>query len=61
MNLEPGDILIYDGVNQEHWRNKFEGELCGQVFLHYNDLKDPKANAYDGREFLGLPGVYKKR
>lgn len=61
VNLEPGDILIYDGVNQEHWRDKFEGEFCGQVFLHYNDSKDPNANAYDGREYLGLPGVYKKR
>jgi hypothetical protein len=61
VNLKPGDILIYDGVNQEHWRNKFEGQFCGQVFLHYNDAKDPNANAKDGREFLGLPGVYKKR
>lgn len=61
VNLEPGDILIYDGVNQEHWRNQFQGQFCGQVFLHYNDAKDPSANAYDGREYLGLPGVYKKR
>lgn len=61
VDLNPGDLLIYDGVNQFHWREEFKGQFCGQVFLHYNDAKDSNANAYDGREFLGLPGVYKNR
>ena len=54
--LESGDMLLYDGVNHEHWREAFEGESCGQVFLHY---RDDKENECDGRPFLGLPVTFK--
>ncbi len=59
VKLEPGDMLIYSGCELEHWRDEFEGELCGQVFLHYNDMSNPKwkDNAYDGRPHLGLPSI----
>ena len=59
--LEPGDMLIYKGMDLEHWREAFEGENCGQVFLHYNDASDKNAeeNKYDGRPFLGLPTWFK--
>ena len=59
--LEQGDMLVYKGCDVEHWREKFEGENCGQVFLHYNDASDEKAeqNKYDGRPFLGLPAWFK--
>jgi len=33
--LEEGDGLIYKGIENTHWRNKFEGEKLAQVFLHY--------------------------
>ena len=61
VKLEPGDMLIYSGCELEHWRDEFEGELCGQVFLHYNDMSNPKweDNAYDGRPHLGLPSWFK--
>ena len=36
VNLKPGDMLIYSGCDLEHWRDKFTGNECGQVFLHYN-------------------------
>jgi hypothetical protein len=39
VNLKPGDMLIYSGCELEHWRKPFEGNLCGQVFLHYNHSK----------------------
>ena len=57
VDLEPGDCLMYRGCELEHWREKFYGESCGQVFLHYNDASDPQAkdNHYDGRPILGLP------
>ena len=57
IDLEPGDCLMYKGTDCEHWREKFYGESCGQVFLHYNDASDPKSkdNQYDGRPILGLP------
>ena len=59
--MQPGDMLVYKGCDVEHWREEFTGENCGQVFLHYNDASDPKAeeNKYDTRPFLGLPGWFK--
>ena len=59
--LNQGDMLIYKGCDVEHWREAFEGDNCGQVFLHYNDASDEKAeqNKYDGRPCLGLPAWFK--
>ena len=56
IKLSPGDIMIYEGNKCEHWRNKFKGNKCGQVFLHYNylDGKIGLDNLYDKRPLLGL-------
>ena len=35
VELEPGDALIYKGIEVPHWREAFEGERQVQVFLHY--------------------------
>ena len=63
VNLNPGDMLIYRGCELEHWRETFEGDNCGQVFLHYNDANSSEGqkNIYDGRPFIGLPQKYKKK
>ena len=57
VDLKPGDMLIYSGCELEHWREPFEGKLCGQVFLHYNHANGPfaKTNLYDKRPLLGIP------
>ena len=62
VNLNPGDMLIYRGCELEHWREAFEGDNCGQVFLHYNEANsvEGQKNIYDGRPFIGLPQQYKK-
>ena len=54
-------MLIYKGYDLEHWRNSFEGEVCSQVFLHYNDKNSNWSykNEFDGREFIGLPDSFK--
>ena len=54
-------MLVYKGCEVEHWREAFSGVNCAQVFLHYNDASDPKAeqNKFDGRPFLGLPAGFK--
>ena len=26
---------------EKHWRKKFEGNICAQVFLHYNGINGP--------------------
>jgi hypothetical protein len=58
--LNQGDMLIYKGCELEHWRDKFTGENCAQVFLHYNNIKTKGlTNKYDGRPLLGLPPYIK--
>jgi hypothetical protein len=61
VDLLPGDMLVYKGCELEHWREKFTGENCGQVFLHYNNKNTIGSmdNAYDSRPHLGLPGSFK--
>ena len=59
--MKPGDMLVYDGAKHEHWREAFEGEICGQVFLHYNAITDGEENKYDGRPFLGLPPIFNNK
>lgn len=57
ITLGIGDMLVYSGCDLEHWREKFEGNICGQVFLHYNHVNGPFAdkNVFDERPMLGLP------
>ena len=42
VDLEQGDMLVYSGCELEHWREKFKGKMCGQVFLHYNNKKNSR-------------------
>jgi len=60
--LEPGDLLIYKGCEQEHWREEFKGDEATQVFLHYNDVNGPfgTSNKFDRRPHLGLPFCFAK-
>ena len=60
--LDVGDMLVYSGCELEHWREPFEGETCGQVFLHYNHLYGPFAekNRFDKRPMLGIPKLGNK-
>ena len=62
VDLKVGDMLVYSGCELEHWRNKFKGKECIQVFLHYNNRKTPgaKENMFDRRPHLGLPSWFKK-
>jgi len=57
VDLNPGDMLVYSGCDLEHWREPFQGNICGQVFLHYNHLngKFANENLYDKRPLLGIP------
>ena len=59
VDLEIGDMLVYSGCDLEHWREAFEGEICGQVFLHYNHTNGPFAetNKFDKRPMLGVPSI----
>jgi len=60
IDLNPGDMLVYRGEDLEHWREKFKGKECIQVFLHYNNSETPgaKDNMFDKRPHLGLPSYF---
>jgi len=62
VNLKQGDMLVYSGCELEHWREKFKGKECVQVFLHYNNRKTwgAKDNMFDKRPHLGLPSWFKR-
>ena len=62
IDLKPGDMLVYRGRDLEHWRIKFKGKDCAQVFLHYNNEKTPGSsqNLFDRRLHLGLPSWFQK-
>ena len=62
VDLKPGDMLVYRGCELEHWREKFKGKECVQVFLHYNNRKTwgAKDNIFDKRPHLGLPNWFKR-
>ena len=60
VNLAPGDMLIYSGMDMPHWRDPFDGEWQIQAFLHYvrkNGLYTDRL--YDTRPRLGAPKVIK--
>ena len=56
VDLKVGDMLIYSGCELEHWREPFQGNVCSQVFLHYNHANGPfaKTNLFDKRPLLGV-------
>ena len=57
--LDVGDMLVYSGCELEHWREPLEGDVCAQVFLHYNHVNGPFAekNRFDKRPMLGVPPI----
>lgn len=53
--LQPGDAVLYRGVELEHWRDGYEGVRAAQVFLHYVDQDGPYADEkFDKRDALGV-------
>jgi len=58
--LKHGDMLVYRGIDLEHWREAFEGDNCGQVFLHYNNAANKDAKMFDRKIHLGLPNDFQR-
>ena len=53
--LEPGDALLYRGIDCEHWRERYDGTRLAQVFLHYVNQDGPYAAwKFDKRDSLDL-------
>ena len=53
--LDAGDMVVYHGTELEHWREKFDGNMQYQLFMHYVDAEGEfKDRVFDGRPNLGL-------
>jgi hypothetical protein len=53
IQLGTGDALIYRGIECAHWRDPYQGDRLGQVFLHYVDRNGPYAEwKFDRRSAL---------
>jgi len=49
--MQPGDALLYHGIECDHWRDAFAGQRAAQVFLHYVDRNGLSAEwKFDKRE-----------
>lgn len=49
--LNDGDMLIYKGVKNLHWRMRFENQYQYQAFFHYVDKDGPYADKkYDSKD-----------
>jgi hypothetical protein len=60
--LNPGDGLIYLGIDIVHWREEFSGNYCSQVFLHYVRSRGPNASLYfdkDNKKFCNFKEIKK--
>jgi len=57
VNMKPGDIVVYRGVDLEHSRDEFtppKDDWHVQAFLHYVDVNGPFADyKFDKRESIG--------
>ena len=61
IDLNIGDMVIYEGKEVEHWREPFKEESeCVQAMLHYQRENNPLLNAFDGRGRIALPERYSK-
>jgi len=49
--LFPGQAVLYLGCESDHWRDPFEGQECGQVFLHYVRSRGPHWDCYFDRTY----------
>lgn len=56
VDLEVGDILLYQGPNVVHWRDTFIGDYSYHMFLHYYTDATSAISAY--REFREQPSDY---
>jgi hypothetical protein len=53
--LNPGDMVVYKGMEVEHWRETYTGTEQVQLFLHYVDANGPHAECkYDYRKEIGV-------
>ena len=60
IELDPGDLIIFRGMDVLHWRESLVGNEQTQALMHYVDKNGKFTHlAYDGRPGLAfIPGVH---
>lgn len=54
--INPGEATLYEGCIYPHWREKYKGESCLQVFIHYvRENGKNKKNYLDNLGHLDYP------
>ncbi|WP_347260566.1 hypothetical protein [Rudaea sp.] len=54
LDLAPGDLVVYEGIQLPHWREVFQGEFCIQVIFSYVRANGEFAGLrFDGRDQIG--------
>lgn len=65
VDMKPGDIVVYRGVDLEHSRDEFTppgDDWHVQTFLHYVDINGPYSNyKFDERENVGFSQTINKK
>jgi hypothetical protein len=62
VEMDEGDAAVYLGCEAEHWREPFNGNTMGQMFLHYVVAEGRFAqNSFDGRPNRFPPSISKAR
>jgi hypothetical protein len=56
--MEPGDVLIYQGINVLHWRDQLEGDFSKNVFIHYVNKNGPLYKEHPELEWDGRESAY---
>ena len=54
IDLEVGDILLYQRLNVAHWRERFLGDHSYHVFLHFSTIWFHIGGMKDGRGYVSL-------
>jgi len=61
VSLEPGDAMLYLGMEGQHGRDPFNGESCTQVFLHYVRTKGPCFKYYFDKDHRYSTDIIKSK
>tara|TARA_E500000318_G_scaffold106688_1_gene114972 strand:- start:1479 stop:2045 length:567 start_codon:yes stop_codon:yes gene_type:complete len=59
IDLQPGDAVIYLGMELSHWREYFKGDWHAQTFFHYVDQNGSYTRfKYDKRNLIQDPTIF---
>jgi hypothetical protein len=61
IDLYPGDVMFYKGIERYHWREPLQSDILIQFFMHFVQSDGLYKNLlYDTRPYLGFDTSFKK-